>query len=50
MENDRKIVISETLEAVRERERELYSNELGFINHTKNTIKIKGRLYAMQGI
>ncbi len=52
MENDRKIVISETLEAVREREREreLYSNELGFINHTKNTIKTKGGLYIMQGI
>ena len=48
MENDRKKVISETLEAVRERA--LYSNELGFINHTKNTIKTKGGLYTMQGI
>ncbi len=50
MENNSKIEISETLEAVRERERELYSNELGFINHIKNTIKTKGGLYAMQGI
>ena len=48
MENDRKIVISETLEAVRESA--LYSNELGFINHTNNIIKTKGGLYAMQGI
>ena len=48
MKNSRKIEISETLEAVRERE--LYSNELGFINHTKNTIKTKGGLYAMKGI
>ena len=42
MENNRKIGISEMLEAVREREREreLYSNELGFINCAKNTTKI----------
>ena len=42
MKNSRKIEISETLEAVREREREreLYSNELGFINHTKNIYEI----------
>ena len=66
MKNSRKIKISETLEAVREREREreLYSNELGFINYAKNTIKvnninlrinrlinnIKGGLYAKIGI
>ena len=42
MKNNRKIVRSETLETVREREREreLYSNEIGFINYAKNTIKV----------
>ena len=52
MKNSRKIEISETLETVREREREreLYSSELGFINYAKNTIKTKGGLYAMKGI
>ena len=50
MENNRKIERSETLEVVRERERELYSNELGFINHIKNTIKIKDGLYAKKGM
>ena len=52
MKNNRKIERSETLETVREREREreLYSNEIGFINHTKNTIKIKDGLYAKVGI
>ena len=48
MENNRKIERSETLEVVRERE--LYSNELGFINHIKNTIKIKDGLYAKKGM
>lgn len=36
MKNNRKIERSETLEA----ERELYSNELGFVNHAKNTNKV----------
>ena len=40
MKNSRKTKISETLEAVRERERELYSNEIGFINYAKNTSKV----------
>ena len=42
MRNSRKIKTSETLETVREREREreLYSNEIGFINYAKNTIKV----------
>ena len=48
MKNNRKIEMSETLEAVRYIY--IYSNELSFINHTKNTIKTKGGLYAMQGI
>ena len=40
--NSRKVKISEMLETVREREREreLYSSELGFINYAKNTIKV----------
>ena len=42
MKNSRKIERSETLEAVREREREreLYSNELGFISYAKNTSRV----------
>ena len=38
MNNDRKILRSETLVTVREREREreLYSNELSFVNCAKN--------------
>ena len=54
MKNDRKIVEGKMLETVRERERELYSNELGFINVAENIdIKIeniKGGLYAKIGI
>ena len=42
MKNSRKIEISETLEAVREREREreLYSSEIGFINDAENIYEI----------
>ena len=40
MKNSRKIERSETLEAVRERERELYSKEIGFINYAKNTSRV----------
>ena len=40
MKNNRKIVRSETLETVRERERELCSNEIGFINYAKNIYEI----------
>ena len=42
MENNRKIKMDKTLETVREREREreLYSKELGFINYAKNTSKV----------
>ena len=54
MKTDRKIVEGKMLETVRERQRELYSNELGFINYAENIdIKIeniKGGLYAKIGI
>ena len=66
MKNSRKSKISETVETVREREREreLYSSELSFINYAKNPIKIsktnlrineiinntKGGLYAKRHI
>ena len=40
MKNSRKIERSETLETVRERERELYSSEISFINYAKNTSKV----------
>ena len=38
VKNSRKIEISETLEAVRERE--LYSSEIGFINDAENIYEI----------
>ena len=40
MENNREIKMDKTLETVRERERELYSNELSFVNYAKNTSKV----------
>ena len=45
MKNDRKTERTEMLEAVREREREreLYSNELGFINYAKKLVKINNK-------
>ena len=51
--------ISGMLETVRERERELYSSEISFINYAKNIKKINnkniekiniGGLYAKDGI
>ena len=44
MRNSRRIKMNEMLETVRERERELYSNEIGFINYAKNIdIKIDNK-------
>ena len=45
MRNSRKIKTSETLETVREREREreLYSKEIGFINYAKKLVKINNK-------
>ena len=48
MKNNRKIIRSEMLETVREREREreLYSNEIGFINYAKKLNMIKDNIRA----
>ena len=54
MKNSRKIVRSEMLETVRERERELYSNEISFINYAEKLNMVindkKDRLYAKDGM
>ena len=41
MKNNRRTIKHQTLETVRERERELYSNEIGFINYAKKLNNIK---------
>ena len=52
MKNNRRLKMDETLETVREREREreLYSRELSFIKHVKNINKLNRNIHIKDGL